>query len=63
MNTDGRPEVLGEVRQQAGAIAMATLDADSSLQWTVLLCNGSSSRTSTLAHTACWRQLHRGATG
>jgi hypothetical protein len=62
MNTDGKPETLGEVCQQTGAIAMATQDTDGSLQWTVLLCNGSTARTSALAHTASWRQLHRGTT-
>ncbi len=61
MNTAGRPEVLGEVREQAGAIATATLDAAGQLHWTVQSSDGSSSDTKALASTASWTPVPKGA--
>jgi len=60
MNSDGTPQILGEVYQQSGAVAMATRDDNGALTWTVLSCNGSSVNTSTLAHTTCWQRVDRG---
>ena len=54
INSAGKPEALGEVCEQAGAVATATHDADGRLQWTVQLSDGSSTDTKTLASTTSW---------
>ena len=54
MNAAGKPEALGEVYEQAGAVATATHDADGRLQWTVQLSDGSSADTKALASTTSW---------
>jgi hypothetical protein len=62
MDSSGKPETLGQVYRQAGAVAMATQNATGELQWTVLQNDGTSTDTWSLASTHCWQQLHDGVT-
>ncbi|MUL66356.1 hypothetical protein BOO86_17925 [Mycobacterium sp. CBMA 234] len=62
MNSAGKPEALGEVWQQAGAIATATQDSNGQLQWTVQQSDGSSSATQALASTTSWSPAEQGST-
>ena len=60
MNTAGRPEALGEMCEQAGAIATATHDAAGQLQWTVQSSDGFTSDTKALASTTSWTPVPKG---
>lgn len=62
INTAGKPEALGEVYEQAGAIATSTHDPDGLLQWTVQLSDGSTADTKALASTTSWTPAHQGPT-
>jgi hypothetical protein len=58
MNAAGKPEALGEMCEQAGAIATATHDTDGRLQWTVQLSDGTTADTKALASTASWTPVN-----
>ncbi|WP_051954991.1 hypothetical protein [Mycolicibacterium llatzerense] len=60
INTAGKPEALGEVYEQAGAIATSTHDPDGLLQWTVQLSDGSTADTKALASTTSWTPVDQG---
>lgn len=62
INTAGKPEALGEVYEQAGAIATSTHDPDGLLQWTVQLSDGSTADTKALASTTSWTLVDQGPT-
>jgi len=58
MNAAGKPEALGEMCEQAGAVATATHDSDGRLQWTVQLSDGSTADTKALASTTRWTPVN-----
>ena len=60
MNSAGKPEAIGEVWQQAGALATATQDGNGQLHWTVQQSDGSSADTEALASTASWTPADAG---
>lgn len=62
MDSAGKPEVLGEVWQQAGALATATQDGNGQLHWNVQQSDGFSADTHALASTASWTPADAGAT-
>lgn len=58
MNAAGKPEALGEMCEQAGAVATATHDSDGRLQWTVQSHDGTSVDTTALASTTSWTPVN-----
>ena len=58
MNAAGKPEALGEMCEQAGAVATASQDSDGRLQWTVQLSDGSTADTKALASTTSWTPVN-----
>lgn len=55
MKTDGSPDILGEKRYQAGAVAQTIKAADGTLEWEITqLSNGTVRYTKCLAHADHW---------